>query len=185
MIETSLEGVFLLEPKRFGDHRGFFMESYNQQTFEKLGIKLELCQDNHSLSVETATLRGLHYQKNPKAQTKIVRCLAGAILDVVVDIRKGSPTYGQHVAEILTPENNRSIVVPKGFAHGVMTLVPNSEIFYKVDEFYAPDEDRGIRWNDPELGIRWPFSDVQLSEKDQNAPLLKDADNNFHWDEMK
>ncbi|MGE4317507.1 MAG: dTDP-4-dehydrorhamnose 3,5-epimerase [Deferribacterales bacterium] len=182
IIKTKIPDVVLLEPKVFGDHRGFFMESYSKKTMESLGLKYELIQDNHSLSAQAFTMRGLHYQKNPDAQTKIVRVLAGAILDVVVDIRKGSPTYGQHVSVILTAENKRQIIVPKGFAHGVLTLVPDTEIMYKVDAFYSPECDRGIRWNDPALGIEWPTDTPVLSDKDANSPLLADADNNFVYE---
>lgn len=184
ILETSLKSVILLEPKVFGDHRGFFMESYSRQTYEKLDLNYNLIQDNHSLSVEAGTLRGLHYQKNPMAQTKIVRCLRGAILDVVVDIRKNSPTYGKWISEILTAENKRQIVVPKGFAHGVLTLVPNTEIMYKVDNYYSPENDRGVLWNDPAIGINWPFATPILSDKDKAAPLLKDADNNYTFGEQ-
>lgn len=179
IIKTKLEGVLILEPKRFGDHRGFFQESYSKKVFESFGLNYDLVQDNHSLSVEAGTLRGLHYQTAPKAQTKIVRAVTGAILDVVVDIRKNSPTYGKYISAILSADNNRQIIVPKGFAHGVLTLVKNVHLLYKVDEFYSLENDRGIRWNDPELDVDWNWSKPILSEKDESAPLLKDADNNF------
>ncbi len=178
---TRLEGVYILEPTVFEDHRGFFMESYNKKDFEEIGLNFNFVQDNHSLSAKAGTLRGLHYQLNPKAQTKIVRCLRGAIYDVVVDIRKGSPTFGQWIGVILTADNRRQIVVPKGFAHGILTLVPETEIMYKVDEYYSPEHDRSIRWNDPEIGIDWPISNPILSEKDKNAPLLSDAEINFYY----
>ena len=181
-IPTKLDGVYILEPTVFEDHRGFFMESYNKKDFEEIGLYLDFVQDNHSLSIQAGTLRGLHYQLNPKTQTKVVRCLRGAIYDVVVDIRKGSPTFGQWIGVVLTADNKRQIVVPKGFAHGVLTLVPNTEIMYKVDEYYSPEHDRAIRWNDPELGIDWPVSDPILSEKDRNAPLLRDAEVNFYYE---
>lgn len=173
-IETKLKGVYILEPTVFEDHRGFFMESYNKKDFEEIGLYYDLIQDNHSLSVKAGVLRGLHFQLNPKAQTKIVRVLSGAIYDVVVDIRKGSPTFGKWQGFILTSENKRQIVVPKGFAHGVLTLVPNTQIMYKVDEYYSPDHDRSIRWNDPDLAIDWPISEPILSEKDAKAPFLRD-----------
>jgi len=179
IIETKLSGVYILEPKVFGDHRGYFMESYNQKVMEELGLEYKLIQDNQSLSAEASTIRGLHYQLNPKAQTKIVRALTGAIYDVVVDIRKSSSTFGQWVGVILSAENKRQIVVPKGFAHGICTLVPNTQIMYKVDEYYSPEHDRGILWNDPALGIDWPTSTPILSDKDKNQPLLKDAEINF------
>lgn len=181
IIETKFKGVFLLEPKVHGDHRGFFVETFNLNTYNKLGLKFDFVQDNHSLSADPGTLRGLHFQKDPKAQTKVVRCSRGALLDVFVDLRKGSPTYKQWGSEILTADNHRQIVVPKGFAHGFITLMPNTEAQYKVDDFYSPENDRGIRWNDPEIGIRWPFANPILSEKDKNAPLFADSDHNFEF----
>ncbi|HAA83206.1 MAG TPA: dTDP-4-dehydrorhamnose 3,5-epimerase [Thermodesulfobacterium commune] len=183
-IETALEGVYILEPTVFEDHRGFFMESYNKKDFEEIGLFFDFVQDNHSLSVQAFVLRGLHFQLNPKAQTKVVRCLKGAIYDVVVDIRKGSPTFGKWIGVILTEYNKRQIVVPKGFAHGILTLVPNTEILYKVDEYYSPEHDRSIRWNDPDLKIDWPTTTPILSEKDKNAPLLKDLleEINFYYE---
>lgn len=179
IIPTKLEGVVIVEPAVFGDNRGFFMESYNSKKFKKLGIDYDFVQDNHSLSVETGVLRGLHYQLNPKAQTKLVRVAAGAIYDVAVDIRKGSPTFGQWVGVILSAANKRQLLVPKGFAHGFCTLVPNTEVLYKVDEFYSPEHDRGIAWNDPALGIDWPTANPILSDKDGKHPVLKDAEINF------
>ncbi|WP_038056328.1 dTDP-4-dehydrorhamnose 3,5-epimerase [Thermodesulfobacterium hydrogeniphilum] len=173
-IETELEGVYILEPTVFEDHRGFFMESYNKRDFEEIGLFFDFVQDNHSLSVQAGVLRGLHFQLNPKAQTKVVRCLKGVIYDVVVDIRKGSPTFGKWIGVILSEYNKRQIVVPKGFAHGILTLVPNTEILYKVDEYYSPEHDRAIRWNDPELKINWPIKEPILSEKDKNAPFLRE-----------
>lgn len=179
IIPTKLEGVVIVEPAVFGDNRGFFMESYNSEKFKKLGIDYDFIQDNHSLSVETGVLRGLHYQLNPKAQTKLVRVAAGAIYDVAVDIRKGSHTFGQWVGVILSAANKRQLLVPKGFAHGFCTLVPNTEVLYKVDEFYSPEHDRGIVWNDPALGIDWPTANPILSDKDGKHPVLKDAEINF------
>ncbi len=179
--ETKLPGVYLLEPKVFGDNRGFFMETYNEQVFEKMGLRFDFIQDNHSLSVPTGTLRGLHYQLAPKAQTKLVRCLRGAIYDVAVDIRKGSPTYGQWVGYILSEQNKRQLLVPKGFAHGFCTLVDHTEVAYKVDEYYSPENDRGILWKDRDLGIEWSTTEPILSEKDKHHPTLKEADNNFEF----
>ena len=173
-IETELEGVYILESTVFEDHRGFFMESYNKRDFEEIGLFFDFVQDNHSLSVQAGVLRGLHFQLNPKAQAKVVRCLKGVIYDVVVDIRKGSPTFGKWIGVILSEYNKRQIVVPKGFAHGILTLVPNTEILYKVDEYYSPEHDRAIRWNDPELKINWPIKEPILSEKDKNAPFLRE-----------
>lgn len=179
IIPTKLEGVVIVEPAVFGDNRGFFMESYNSEKFKKLGIDYDFIQDNHSLSVETGVLRGLHYQLNPKAQTKLVRVAAGAIYDVAVDIRRGSSTFGQWIGVILSAANKRQLLVPKGLAHGFCTLVPNTEVLYKVDEFYSPEHDRGIAWNDPALGIDWPTANPILSDKDGKHPVLKDAEINF------
>lgn len=179
VIETKLKGVFILEPVVFGDRRGFFMESYNRLRFEQKQIDCTFVQDNHSLSVEAGVIRGLHYQLNPKAQTKLVRVIGGAIYDVVVDIRRKSLTFGQWVGVILTEGNKRQLLVPKGFAHGFCTLVPNTQVLYKTDDYYSPEHDRGILWNDPSLGIDWPVSGAILSEKDQRHPLFKDAEMNF------
>ncbi|GAA4828643.1 dTDP-4-dehydrorhamnose 3,5-epimerase [Paenibacillus vulneris] len=179
LISTKMQGLFIIEPAVFGDNRGFFMESYNDQKFKELGIEYSFVQDNHSLSVETGVLRGMHYQLNPKAQTKLVRVSAGAIYDVVVDIRKNSPTFGQWAGFILSAANKRQLLVPKGFAHGFCTIVPNTEVLYKVDEYYSPENDRGIAWNDPSLAIDWPTTNPILSEKDSKHPLLKDAEINF------
>jgi dTDP-4-dehydrorhamnose 3,5-epimerase len=179
IIETKLDGVIIIEPDVFGDYRGFFMESYNEQKFKEHGLDFNFLQDNHSLSVEAGTIRGLHYQLHPKAQTKLVRVLTGAIYDVVVDIRKDSPTFGQWVGVILSEDNKRQLLVPKGFAHGICTLVTNTQVFYKVDEFYSPENDRGILWNDPAIGIDWPTSKPILSDKDKVHPLLEEAEINF------
>lgn len=172
----------MIEPAVFGDHRGFFMESYNSGKYKELGINIDFVQDNQSLSAEAGTIRGLHYQLEPKAQTKCVRVLTGALYDVVVDIRRNSPTYGEWVGVVLSEENKRQLIVPKGFAHGICTLVKNTQILYKVDEFYSAEHDRGIRWNDPELGVIWPTSNPVLSDKDRNQPLLKKAEINFKYE---
>ncbi|MGE7825112.1 dTDP-4-dehydrorhamnose 3,5-epimerase [Paenibacillus sp. NPDC093718] len=174
-----ISGLILIEPKVHGDHRGFFMESYNESLFKQNGITYNFIQDNHSLSAEPGVLRGLHYQLHPKAQTKLIRVLTGAIYDVIVDIRKSSSTFGQWYGVILSEHNHRQLLVPKGFAHGFCTLVPNTQVLYKVDEYYSPENDRGILWNDPALGIDWPTSNPILSDKDQRHPLLKDAEMNF------
>jgi dTDP-4-dehydrorhamnose 3,5-epimerase len=172
----EIPDVILVEPKVFGDDRGFFVETYKQSEFLEAGIKDDFIQDNHSKSCK-GVLRGLHYQLPPCAQSKLIRCLQGAIWDVAVDIRKDSPTYGQWVAEELTQENKRMLYIPQGFAHGFLTLSETAEIAYKVNAEYAPDCDRGIRWNCPELNIDWPFNDgILLSGKDENAPSLKDAE---------
>ncbi|MDQ0660064.1 dTDP-4-dehydrorhamnose 3,5-epimerase [Paenibacillus sp. W2I17] len=179
VTSSKLQGAMLLEPVVHGDNRGFFMESYNEQIMRQKGLSHHFIQDNQSLSTQPGVLRGLHYQINPKAQTKLVRVIAGAIYDVILDIRTGSPTYGQWEAFILSEYNHRQLLVPKGFAHGFCTLVPNTQVFYKVDEYYSPENDRGILWDDPTLGIDWPTFNPILSEKDKQHPLFKDAEMNF------
>ncbi len=179
ITERKLPGVKLIDSTVFGDHRGFFMESYNSRQFSEHGIDCIFIQDNHSLSAESGVLRGLHYQLDPKAQSKLLRVAAGAIYDVVVDIRKGSPTFGQWEGFILSSSNKRQLFVPQGFSHGFCTLVPQTEVLYKVDEFYSPENDRGIAWNDPALGIDWPLLQPVLSDKDSKHPVLADAEINF------
>ncbi|WP_106767213.1 dTDP-4-dehydrorhamnose 3,5-epimerase [Paenibacillus faecalis] len=178
MIRTPLQlnGVSLLEPVIHRDDRGFFMESYNEHVLRQHGINYHFIQDNHSLSAEPGVIRGLHYQLNPKAQAKLVRVLSGAIYDVVVDIRKSSKTFGQWIGVILSEHNKHQLMVPPGCAHGFCTLVPDTQVLYKVDEYYSPEHDRGILWSDPALGIIWPTSSPILSEKDQRHPLLKHAE---------
>ncbi|MDF2534515.1 MAG: dTDP-4-dehydrorhamnose 3,5-epimerase [Bacillales bacterium] len=183
-IETNLPGVFVVEPKVFGDHRGWFMETYSIKYFKEAGIDIDFVQDNQSFSATKGTLRGLHFQLNPKTQTKLVRCTRGSLFDVVVDIREGSPTYGQWLGIELTAENKKQLLIPKGFAHGFMSLTDNVEIQYKCDELYAPECDGGILWNDPDIGIEWPINIKPiLSEKDESAPLLKDVKTNFVYGE--
>lgn len=172
---ATLEGVLLIEPDVFTDRRGFFMESYHLEKYHANGIWLNFVQDNHSLSEQAGTLRGLHYQLAPKAQSKLLRVLAGAIYDVAVDIRPDSPTFGKWEGFILSSANKRQLLVPQGFAHGFCTLVPNTEVLYKVDQFYSPQHDRGIVWNDPDLAIPWPTASPIVSEKDGKLPLLRDA----------
>lgn len=180
IIKTKLDGVVVIEPKVFGDHRGWFMETYNEQVFKKAGIEVAFVQDNQSFSATKGTLRGLHYQLNPKSQTKLVRCTRGFIYDVTVDIRKGSPTYGEWFGIELSAENNKQLLVPKGFAHGFMTLTDDVEVQYKVDELYSPENERGIIWNDPEVGVEWPMDiNPVLSIKDGKSPFLENAENNF------
>lgn len=178
--QTELKGVLIVEPAVFGDHRGWFMETYSDSKFQEQGLQLQFVQDNQSFSAIKGTLRGLHYQINPKAQTKLVRCTKGAIFDVAVDIRKGSPSYGKWFGIELTADNKKQLLIPKCFAHGFMTLTDNVEVQYKCDELYSPECDGGILWNDPEIGIEWPMH-IQpvLSAKDEKAPLLKDSSHNF------
>lgn len=179
ITKTKIDGVLIVEPKVFGDHRGWFSETYSKTTFRELGIEIDFIQDNHSMSAQKGTLRGLHFQLNPKAQTKLVRCTKGKILDVAVDLRKGSPTFKQWVGVELSKDNHKQLLIPKGFAHGFVTLTDDVEVQYKVDESYSPEYDRSIRFDDPEIGIDWGISNPVLSEKDLNAPFLKDSDVDF------
>ena len=181
VIKIGLEGVVEIIPKRFGDARGFFSETYNEAVLEAHGITARFCQDSHSYSKEKGVLRGLHYQLPPFAQDKLVQVTRGSVLDVVVDIRKGSPTYAQWVSVVLSADKGNQLFVPKGFAHGFVTLKPDTEFVYKVSAFYAPNHDRAIRFDDPEIGIEWPDdpSYFIISDKDRHAPLLTDADNSF------
>lgn len=177
---TILEGVLIVEPAVFGDHRGWFMETFSEAHFQEQGLHLKFVQDNQSFSATKGTLRGLHYQIHPKAQTKLVRCTKGAIFDVAVDIRRGSPSYGKWFGIELSADNKKQLLIPKGFAHGFMTITDDVEVQYKCDELYAPECDGGILWNDPEIGIQWPLH-IQpvLSVKDEKAPLLKESKHNF------
>ena len=181
IIKTEIEDVLIIEPKVFGDHRGWFTETYSKEKFENLGIDIVFIQDNHSFSAQKGTLRGLHFQQNPKAQTKLVRCTKGKILDVAVDIREGSPTYKKWVAVELTEENKKQLLVPKGFAHGFITLTENVEVQYKVDEYYSPENDRSIRFDDPEINIDWGIENPILSDKDLKAQMLSESDVNFKY----
>ena len=174
VIETALEGVRILEPQVFGDARGWFMESWSKKKMEDAGITVDFVQDNHSFSAQKGTLRGLHYQLNPMAQAKLLRVSRGAIFDVAVDIRRGSPTYAKWVGVELSAENARQLFIPRGFAHGFITLTDDVEVQYKADNFYAPTCDGNIRWDDPEIGVAWPLAPVVLSEKDAKAPLLSE-----------
>lgn len=174
----GLDGVFEIIPRKFGDDRGFFSETYNAKAFAVAGIDLNFVQDNQSYSAAKGVVRGLHYQLAPFAQDKLVRVIRGAILDVAVDIRKSSPTFGKWVSLEVSAEKWNQILVPKGFAHGFITLTENTEVIYKVTDYYSPEHDRSIRFDDPAIGIDWPVpaSGVQLSDKDQKAPLFADAD---------
>ena len=174
----------LLKPKRHGDHRGFFSETYSRRKYSELGIDVEFVQDNHSLSREFGTLRGLHFQAPPHAQAKLVRCGRGAIFDVAVDIRRGSPTYGEWEGYELSVKNGDQLYVPVGFAHGFVTLEPDSEIVYKCSDYYAPETEGVVFWNDPNIGIKWPtVADPILSDKDAAAPLLADLESPFVFGE--
>lgn len=177
VIKTAIEGVFILEPRLFEDARGYFFESFNQREFEEKVGKTVFVQDNESKSTY-GVVRGLHIQKPPYTQSKLVRVVKGAVLDVVVDVRKGSPTFGQHVAVELTGENHRQFFIPKGFLHGFSVLSEEVVFQYKCDDFYAPASEGAVAWDDPDLGIDWriPADKVILSEKDKHHPRLKDVD---------
>ena len=170
--ETKLKGVFEILPKVFGDARGWFMETWSDRELKVAGIVAEFVQDNHSFSAEKGTLRGLHYQLNPMAQAKILRVIRGEIFDVAVDIRKGSPQYAQWVGVRLSAENKKQLFLPRGFAHGVLTLTDDVEVRYKADNYYSPEHDGGVRWDDPAIGVEWPMKPQILSDKDKNAPTL-------------
>ncbi len=176
-IETDIKGVYVIEPRVFNDARGYFMEAWKQTEFEEHIGKVQFIQDNESKS-SYGVLRGLHYQKGAASQAKLVRVIKGRVLDVAVDIRRSSPTFGKHVMVELSEDNKRQFFIPRGFAHGFLVLSDEAIFIYKVDNPYAPQQDAGIRWNDPELGIEWPIdpTDVQTSEKDMKQPLLKDAE---------
>mgnify|MGYP003461856920 CR=1 FL=1 len=184
VIKTELEGVVILEPRLFKDDRGYFFESFSQREFDEKVRPVKFVQDNESKSVY-GVLRGLHFQKPPFAQSKLVRVIQGAVLDVAVDIRVGSPTYGKHVAVELTAENHRQLFIPRGFAHGFSVLTDEVVFQYKCDNFYAPQSEGAIAWNDPALGIDWriPEASVILSEKDKHHPLLKDFPETFYYSE--
>lgn len=185
LIETGLKDVRIIETAVHGDHRGFFTESYTESKFKEVGIEINFIQDNHSLSVEPGVLRGMHFQTPDKAQTKLVRVTSGVIYDVLVDIRTGSPTYGQWEGYILSEHNHRQLLVPKGFAHGFITLTSNCNVQYKVDEYYSATHDAGIKFDDKELGIKWPMPSNQLilSEKDKNHPTLRELKSPFIYGE--
>lgn len=185
MTDTKLEEVVLLIcPNRFYDQRGFFAETYSHQKYIEMGIDVDFVQDNHSISRDVGTLRGLHFQAPPHAQAKLVRCGHGAFFDVAVDIRRGSQTYGQWIGYELSAENGYQLYIPIGFAHGFMTLEPNSEIVYKCSDYYSSETEGALRWDDPDIGIEWPGqSKVILSEKDAIAPLLKRFESPFYFGE--
>ena len=173
---SDIPDVKIIKPRKYGDHRGFFSETYNKKTLAEAGIDLDFVQDNHSLSVEKGVIRGLHFQIAPFAQAKLVRVIRGSVFDVAVDLRKSSSTFGKHVTATLSAEEWNQILVPVGFGHGFCTLEPDTEVIYKVTSYYAPDCDRGLYWNDPQLGIRWPVSEGQaiLSDKDKRQPSFAD-----------
>ncbi len=180
-VKTKVDGAVIIEPDVFGDNRGWFMESYSKKKLAEVGINVDFIQDNRSFSAEKGTLRGLHCQLEPTAQSKLLICIRGKILDVAVDVRKGSPTYMQWVSVELSGENKKMFFIPKGCLHGFLTLTDDVEVMYKVDEFYSPSDDRSIRFDDPALGVDWGIENPILSQKDMNAPLLKDSDVDFNY----
>ena len=179
VTELKIPGVLLLKPRVFEDYRGYYMESYSKRTLAEIGITADFVQDNHFYSAKKGTIRGVHFQNNPKAQAKLVRCTKGSMLDIAVDLRKNSPTYKRYVSVELSAENKLQIYIPKGFGHCAMSLTDEVEGQYKVDELYCPELDRAIRWNDPELGIDYGTDSFVVSEKDKKSPLLRDSDVNF------
>ncbi len=179
ITNTDLSEVKLIEPQVFGDNRGWFYESYSYEKLKNLGINTVFVQDNRSFSAEKGTLRGIHFQKSPYAQTKLICCTRGKILDVAVDLRKGSPTYLKWISVVLSEENKNMLYIPKGFGHGFVTLTDNVEVLYKVDGYYNKESDRSIRFDDEEIGVEWGVTSPVLSEKDKNAPLLRDSDADF------
>lgn len=183
--DTALLGVCIVEPQAFGDARGYFMETYNKKAFEEIGITADFVQDNQSFTAQNGVLRGIHYQKAPHAQAKLVRVTRGAVMDVAVDLRKGSPTYRQWTAVELSAENKRMLFIPRGFGHGFKTLTDNVEFCYKVDNLYDRASDRGIRFDDPAIGVKWgEVITERLSAKDTTAPLLDESDCNFVYGEI-
>lgn len=173
---TKFPDVVMIEPEVFGDPRGFFYESYHEDAFRKNGIRAHFVQDNHSRSSK-GVLRALHFQTKPREQAKLIRVVSGEVLDVIVDVRTASKTFGQHFTTILNAENKKMLFIPPGFAHGFLALKDQTEFLYKVTDFYSPEHERGILWNDPSIDISWPKLDTEyiLSEKDKKNPLLKDA----------
>ena len=184
--KTALEGVVVITPERHGDARGWMVESYSQEALRAQGVAQVFVQENHSFSARRGTLRGLHFQRRPRAQDKLVRVVTGAVLDVAVDVRRGSPTFGRHVAVELTAANDRQLLVPKGFAHGFVTLSDDTQVLYKVSDSYAPELEAGLAWDDPDVAIAWPFAQGQISAKPRDLawPRLGDVDSGFRFDDM-
>lgn len=179
VVSTEIEDLFIIEPQVFGDSRGWFMESWSQKKMEEAGLFYNFVQDNHSFSAIKGTLRGLHFQKGSSSQAKLVRCVRGAVLDVAVDLRKNSKTYKKWVGCILSEENKKQFLIPRGFAHGFLTLTDNVEFVYKADNYYDPQADRNIIWNDEEINVDWGIENPILSEKDKKAPKLSESDVDF------
>ncbi|MBQ9009275.1 MAG: dTDP-4-dehydrorhamnose 3,5-epimerase [Clostridia bacterium] len=183
-LDTNIPGVYIIEPQIFGDHRGYFMETYNQAAFEALGIRTVFVQDNQSFTEKYGTIRGIHFQNSPMSQAKLVRVTRGVVLDVAVDLRRGSPTYLKWTAEVLSEDNRRMLFIPRGFGHGFKTLSDNVEFVYKVDTLFSKENDRGIRFDDPAIGVDWgEVIRENLSEKDLSSPFLADSDCNYVYDQ--
>lgn len=180
-IETNLPGVIIIEPDVFGDQRGWFMETWTKQKLADVGIDVDFVQDNQSYTANKGTLRGLHFQNEPYAQAKLVRVVRGAVLDVAVDIRKGSPTYKQWTSVLLSAENKCQLFIPRGFAHGFVALTDDVEFVYKCDNYYNKECDRSIRFDDKSIGVEWGVENPLVSQKDENAPLLEESDCNFKY----
>ena len=179
VVSTDIEDLFIIEPQVFGDSRGWFMESWSQKKMEEAGLFYNFVQDNHSFSALKGTLRGLHFQKGSSSQAKLVRCVKGAVFDVAVDLRKNSKTYKKWVGCILSEENKKQFLIPRGFAHGFLTLTDNVEFVYKADNYYDPQADRNIIWNDEDINVDWGIENPILSEKDKKAPKLSESDVDF------
>ena len=172
-IETKLKGVYILEPRVFGDYRGYFFESWNERVLHELGIDINFVQDNQSFSAEQGTLRGIHFQTGEWAQAKLVRCVRGAVLDVAVDLREDSSTYLQWISVELSADNKRQLLIPRGFGHGFVTLTSDVEFLYKADNYYHIEAEGGYRWNDPTIGVEWGIENPILSDKDKQLPFIK------------
>lgn len=185
LINTEIAEVKIVKPLVFGDNRGWFYESYSYEKLKQLGINTQFVQDNRSYSSEKGTLRGIHFQKSPMAQTKLITCTRGRILDVAVDLRKGSPTYLKWVSVELSEENKLMLYIPKGFGHGFVTLTDNVEVLYKVDEYYSKENDRSIKFDDKEIGVNWGVQNPILSQKDLTAPSLSESDVDFVYEVEK
>lgn len=179
--KTKIEGVYIITPDVFGDNRGFFMESWSQRKMEEAGLHYNFVQDNHSMSAVKGTLRGIHFQRGEWCQAKLVRCTRGAVLDVAVDLRKKSPTYKQWVAVELSADNKKQFLIPRGFGHGFVTLTDDVEFLYKADNYYTPEADGGIRWNDPDIAVDWGVDHPILSEKDKRNPFLRDVEDTLDF----
>lgn len=181
--KMPLDDLYVIVPQVYNDNRGWFYESYNRQSFMDNGINIEFIQDNHSLSISKYTMRGIHFQNNPYAQSKLVRCIVGRILDIAVDLRRGSPTYCKWIAVELSAENKKQLFIPKGFGHAFITLEENTQVCYKVDAPWSKEHERTISYLDPDINIKWPEGEKVLSDKDANAPFLNDCDINFIYGE--